>query len=200
MADFENLQLNAALIEQLYKNSLVLCTPSNEAAVTSATPTITGTPLATPTQQHLTVNAIADTNVTPNVAIKFLGSNKKQVLIIVADSTAIHVNDAALELLIKVLGACKLTLEDVALVNVHQQAVQLPQLQTQLQPQKMLIFGVPAVQLAIPFTIPRYRVQAHGNIQYLFANHLDSMLTADATATMEKKNLWTSLKQLFAVA
>ncbi|MFN4007186.1 MAG: hypothetical protein ACK4HE_06725 [Chitinophagaceae bacterium] len=199
MADFENLQLNAALIEQLYKNSLVLCTPFNEAAK-SAVPVKASTLEENQTNQDLTVNASSTTTATPNTAIKFLGSNKKQVLIIVSDSTAIHVKDAALELLIKVLGACKLTLEDVALVNVHQQAVQLPQLQTHFQPQKMLIFGVPAVQLAIPFTIPRYRVQAHGNIQYLFANHLDSMLTADANATTEKKNLWTSLKQLFAVA
>jgi hypothetical protein len=200
MADFENLQLNAALIEQLYKNSLVLCTPSNEAAAIAATPVKASTSQENKTNQNLTVNATATTTATTNIAIKFLGSNKKQVLIIVADSTAIHVNDAALELLIKVLGACKLTLEDVALVNIHQQAVQLPQLQAHFQPKKMLIFGVPAVQLAIPFTIPRYRVQAHGSIEYLFANHLDSMLTADATAVIEKKNLWTSLKQLFAVA
>ncbi|HWR32623.1 MAG TPA: hypothetical protein VN451_03820, partial [Chitinophagaceae bacterium] len=49
---------------------------------------------------------------------KWLGNNRKNILIIVHSDNAVHVSDEELELLTSMLTACKLSLDDVAIINL----------------------------------------------------------------------------------
>jgi len=57
--------------------------------------------------------------------IKYLGEHLKQVTIIVKDELAVYLNENDLTLLSSILSACKLTLADIALINVAQQKLSL---------------------------------------------------------------------------
>src|SRR6187397_1557888 len=47
----------------------------------------------------------------------FLGNNKKQVVIMVNYEDAVHIPDAQLIFLTSILTACKLNLDDIAIIN-----------------------------------------------------------------------------------
>src|SRR3954465_1158831 len=73
---------------------------------------------------------------------KFLGDNKKNIAILVKDNSAVHINDEWLSTLSKLLSACKLTLEDVAIVNQVHQAEIFSSLKETLKPAITLMFDV----------------------------------------------------------
>ncbi len=85
----DNIQLPPIVLHDLFKNSLVDLN-TNE-----------------------TVPAIAKAN-----SISFLGNNQKQIAIIVADDKTLYLPDDELNFLMGILGACKLSMADVALVNI----------------------------------------------------------------------------------
>ena len=86
---FDNIQLPASLLIDLYKDSIVQLEDIEKTK---------------PLQQ-------------PDSAVKYLGENKKGVLILVEDKTAPFLNETAFNLLLNILTACKLNMGDVALVN-----------------------------------------------------------------------------------
>ena len=66
-------------------------------------------------------NAVVSDNETKKnkVQLKFLGENKKHVLVIVNYADAVYIPDMQLGFLTNLLTACKLTLADTAVFNFH---------------------------------------------------------------------------------
>lgn len=137
----------------------------------------------------------------PAVANKkwYLGDNKKHVVILVKDETAVHINDEWLGTLTKLLAACKLNLADVAVVNVKPE-IQFSTIQEQLQPQYILMFDIASAEIGLPFSIPNYQVQKYAGITFMLAPAvtLVSEKITDAIK-IEKRNLWERLKLIFNV-
>ena len=52
---------------------------------------------------------------------KWLGENKKKILVVVKYQDAVHIPDNDLQFLTSMLTACKLSLADVAIINLHNQ-------------------------------------------------------------------------------
>lgn len=132
-------------------------------------------------------------------SIKILGENRKNISIIVSDSTAVHLSDEKLELITKLLSACKLTLADVAIINNFNKSIVFKQIQEQLKPNYILLFGINEKQFELPLIFPEYRIQMHNNCQMLIASDLDKMIGNTDEVRMEKSKLWLSLKQMFGV-
>jgi len=167
----DNIQLPAIVIYDLFKNSLVdLNTAPAVPAVSAAG---------------------------PEKKIAFLGNNEKNITVVVKDAEAIYLGDAELNFLIGILAACKLTMADVALINlVKHPSANYTNIAAQLNTEKILIFGDSSRNLELPLQFPDYQVQQYNNQVYLAAPDL-KIISADKA---EKTKLWNSLKQLFSLA
>ena len=144
-------------------------------------------------------NLIGDTSYKPKadsgekIQIESLGENQSQVLFIVDDPTHKFLPDEEMELLTKLVAACKLSIADLALVNFNSHKCNYKQFIDQFKPKKILIFGVKNAELELPFDIPHFQVQQFQQQLYLTAPSLTTFLNN----TNLKKELWTSLQKLF---
>ncbi len=126
----------------------------------------------------------------------FLGDNRKQVTIVVRDEEAVYLRDEWLDFLSSILAACQLNLADVAIVNYTKTNCEFSELVEKTAPKFLILFDVTTQEMHLPFIVPHYQVLRHKNCSFLLAPSLQSML--DNTQG-EKRNLWTSLKQMFNI-
>ncbi len=136
---------------------------------------------------------------TQEQVMKSLGENNKNVSIIVNDNSAVYLTDDKLDLLTKLLSACKLTLADVVIVNSSNKLITYKQVKENFDPQFLLLFGIDARQFQLPLIFPEYRIQHYNNCQMLIAADLEKMIGSGEAVKMEKSKLWLSLKQMFGV-
>jgi hypothetical protein len=172
----DKIRLPGFLIADLFKNSLVIM--DDEA----------GTEKKTPKTERQSIGREW-----------FLGSNLQKITILVSAKEAVYLAEDSLQFLSSILGACKLNLGDVAIVNQHTNDVDYSLLKEKLSPAFLLLFGVTAQQVKLPFTIPDYQVQKYDNCQILLSPPLTTMLGNTQEAKLEKSKLWLCLKKMFNV-
>jgi len=128
--------------------------------------------------------------------INFLGSNKKNVTIIVEDASTIYLPEEQLNFLIGILSACNFSMAEVALVNFAKNPLlNYTTIEKELNATIILLFGITPLQLELPLQFPKYQVQKFNNQQYLAAASLE-VLQGDKS---EKTKLWNCLKQVFSI-
>ena len=164
----DNIQLPAIVLHDLYKNSLV----------------------------DLNIN-IEKKAIEKTTGIVFLGNNQKQVTIITNDANTIYLPDEELNFLIGILAACKLSMADVALVNIAKVAqLTYSKVEEELHAGIIILFGAAPAQLQLPLQFPFYQIQKFNNQVYLAAPSLN-IIAADKA---EKTKLWSSLKLIFSIS
>ena len=129
----------------------------------------------------------------------FLGDNKKNICIVVNDLEAVYLNEDLLNFLTTILGACKLNLGDVAILNYNNNNFQYSFIKEQLSPKYLLLFNIEANAIQLPFTIPYYQVQQYDKCSILTAPTLQIMLGTTEEAKLHKSRLWLSLKKMFTI-
>lgn len=134
-----------------------------------------------------------NTDATAAAQVHFLGNNEKNILVIVNESKARFCTDAELQLLTGIMNACSLSLADIALINQYHTKEKFDDLQVQLKPSIVLLFGVASEHIDLPISFPHYQIQLFNKIQYLCAPPLNML----ATDKEQKKLLWASLQKLF---
>ena len=128
--------------------------------------------------------------------IMFLGSNLKKIALVVHDESSIYLADDALQFLLGILTACKLSMADIALINVSKnKQVSYNTITEQLKAEKIIMFGLTAENLSLPLQFPHYQVQHYNNQVYLSAASLTD-LQKDKD---EKMKLWNCLKNIFSI-
>ncbi len=123
----------------------------------------------------------------------YLGSNEKNILIVVNTADAVYMEDEELTFLTSILSACKLTLADVAIINWHNQGTN--KAISELYPKHVLLFGISPLQFNLPINFPHFQIQNFDKINYLTAPAL-SVIAKDISV---KKELWTSLQKMFNI-
>ena len=129
----------------------------------------------------------------------FLGDNQQKITILVQEKEAVYLQDESLQFLSNILQACKLNLGDVAIVNYVHDPVDYSYLKENLHPEHIILFGVSAKQIKLPFLVPHYQVQKHDSCSFLLAPELDKMLGNSQEAKLEKSKLWLCLKKMFGI-
>jgi hypothetical protein len=163
----DEIQLPALVLQQLYTRSLVQ--PGGEAAILKKS---LSKPLST------------------------LGNNIQHILIIVESTEALYLPDDELNFLLGILSACKLTMADVAILNIaNNPNVNYTSLKAELSPGKLFLFGVSPQDIGLPLDFPKYQVQRFNNQIYLAAPAL-AVFRDDKE---EKTKLWNSLKVIFGI-
>jgi hypothetical protein len=139
----------------------------------------------------------ADRNI--SVEKLYLGDYKKNVVVLVDDAANVFLDDESLQFLSGILNACKLNLSHIALINFNKNNLKFAALKKELKPEYLLLFGITALQIELPFTMPDYQVQQYSNCKILIAPALTDLNNASAKAVAEKKKLWSSLKNMFSI-
>ena len=161
----DNIQLSPLLVEKLYSKALVDLDRLQPASVK-----------------------------TEPARFNWLGNNDKNILIVVNEPAAAFLQDQDLNLLVGILTACKLSLADVALINIDKNShANYDTLNKSLTPATILLFGVAPSDLDFPLHFPHFQLQPYNGQHYLCSPAL-SMLAADVGL---KKQLWISLQKHF---
>lgn len=161
-----DITLNPVLLQDLYKNSLVEIVSKKTKAAK-----VEGT-------------------------FSFLGNNKKGIVIVVSSNDAIHLADDELNFLLAILSPCKLSMEDVAILNIQKNNQAVYQtIESDLKAKTILLFGVTTDQIQLPIQFPDYQIQKYNSQVYLSAPKLGNIEKDKA----EKVKLWNCLKQVFSI-
>ena len=129
--------------------------------------------------------------------IKSLGEHLKKITVIVHDPNSVHLNEMDFILLTSILNACRLTIADVALINLGKQPVGLHQILQEYPSTLLLSFAVDATQLKVKLPNTLYKLTQLGETHILFSNALSTMQGTGIEAKQEKAKLWTVLKKIF---
>jgi hypothetical protein len=136
----------------------------------------------------------SQTEKSPVIIWKSLGSNQKNILIIVNTSEAVHLPDHELTFLTGILGACKLSLADVAIVNLHNQPQSsFKELTSFFKSKIVFLFDMEPAVFGLPMHFPQYQIQAFAGNSFLYAPSLKEL----ENDRVEKSKLWVCLKRLF---
>ena len=180
----DNIQLSGHLCQIMYAKSLIGIQNSGEIKVDKPQPE---KKKAASVQESEKIESVATT-------ISSLGENNGHILFLVNDANNKFLADDEMKLLSDLLTACKISMADIALVNYHQHpGVSYQTLTKQFQPKKLLIFGVTASELDLPFAIPFFQLQKFQEQLYMISPSLTGFLNNIDL----KKELWTSLKKIF---
>lgn len=139
-----------------------------------------------------------DTNTNePTTTLKYLGDHHKKIMVIVNDPASVYLNETDFILLTTILNACRLTIADVALINIGQQKTSLHEMLTILPSTLVLAFDIEAKALKIKLPSTLYSLINLGETHLLFSAALSSMQGTGVEAKKEKAKLWAILKQIF---
>ena len=128
-------------------------------------------------------------------SFKFLGKNEKSILILVSKDTVAFLEENELNFLSSVLGACKLSLADVAIVNINSIAnnTSYTKFLSQLKSKTVLLFNIDTKRIDLPFNFPDFQLQQFDHCTYLSAPSLKEI---EENKTL-KTQLWNCLKNIF---
>jgi hypothetical protein len=140
------------------------------------------------------------------VQLKFLGENKKHVLVVVNYADAVHIPDIQLGFLTNLLSACKLTLADTAVFNFHpysgpdkpdddERTKHFNNIISFFKPKTVLLFGIEPAYFGMPLLFPQFQIQSHNNSTFLFTPTLQEMEHDKSLKT----KLWICLKKIFSL-
>jgi len=172
-----DIDLGPKILADLYKNSLIAEPPALKPA------------------REKSVNQ-SITDLAP--PIRFFGKNSKNYCFLVSYPNEPFIPDDKMEVLIKIMQACKITLEEIALVNVAGDPPTIESLRTALQPQKMVLLGVSPTDIRLPMQFPLYKPQPYAGCTFLYSDSLDGMDSSESGRRI-KTSLWNSLKEMFGL-
>ena len=125
---------------------------------------------------------------------KYLGNNKKNILVIVNNNEVVHLPDIELTFLTGVLGACKLSLADVVIVNFsNYPESSYKELTSFFKSKIVLLFAIEPAAFGLPMTFPHYQIQAFAGNSFLYSPSLKEL----ENDKVQKSKLWVCLKRLF---
>ena len=127
----------------------------------------------------------------------FLGSNGKKISFIIFAENRNNDSLVHLPFIIKLLEACKLKLDDVAVLNHFTEPILIKHLTDQLQPGIVILFGVPPTEIGLPLQFPDFKIQSYNNITFLCAPDLSEINADNEKGKLFKSKLWVCLRQVF---
>jgi hypothetical protein len=127
---------------------------------------------------------------------KYLGDNRKSILIIVSHKDVVHLPDDELGFLTGILSACKLNIGDVAIVNLNNHpGLFYKELTVHFKSKKVFLFGVEPAAFGLPMSFPHFQLQSFANNSFLFSPVLKEL----ENDKLLKSKLWVCLKRIFEI-
>jgi hypothetical protein len=127
----------------------------------------------------------------------FLGKNLRSICFLAYYTDDEFIPEDQLVFLQKILAACKLSLDDIALLNTNRTQVELQFLKNQFQPRIIFLWGTVPLIAGLTQNFPDMRISSWENIQFLPVMQADLMSRDNSEGLELKRKLWISLKKLF---
>jgi len=125
---------------------------------------------------------------------KYLGENKKRILVVVRNANAVPIPDKQLSFLTKLLAACNLNLADVAVFNFQDHnSSEFNEILNYFKPKVVLLFDVEPGEFGLPMIFPQFQVQGYKDAVFVSSPSLD-VIEPDKSL---KGKLWVCLKKIF---
>ncbi len=194
MDELQNIKLPDFLITDWYKSHLI-----ETEVPTIAKPMVGNTAPVAPAMPAPAPLPVAVAVPQPAEVEWFTGDNKKNITIVINQHSAAVISAEWSTFLTNVLSACKLTLNDVVIVNTHKKTINYTQIIAQFKSQYLLVFDVAPSLIGIPAAIPNYEIRVNDNCSFVFSESIALMLDNTADAKQVKMRLWNSLKKLFNI-
>jgi hypothetical protein len=175
MSSLQKLTLNETIIASLYENISLFTSPEK--------------PAGTIAPEIISSSAIK--------TLSYLGANKQGIIVLVNYPDYAYLPDEQLNFLVTILQACKLTLEDVAIINCYKEPVTLVSLKENMLCNRLLLFGVDTSPLLLP-SVAHFCVEKVNDCAMLSAPPLEMLNSHTESGKLLKSKLWLCLKQLFA--
>ena len=186
-----NIQLSPSLLTNMYRSSLI---EANEAQKTRKK-AVGESPMINPVISKNDI--LAKDPIAPDSyrdGWKYLGEYKKNILLVVRYQTATYIPDEPLNFLTSVLGACKLSLGDIAILNLtNAPSVLHKDIQNKFTSSVTILFGLTPEELEMPVNFPEFQVQAFNNCTFLHTPTLEKL----ETDKVLKSKLWVCLRKMF---
>lgn len=174
--DLNNIELPASLIVDLYHTSLF---NTNEFSIEKK--------LDKETLKHIDKVEIP-------APFKWLGDNKKNILVIVNNKEVVHLPDNELTFFTGILNACKLTVADVAILNFNNHPeISYKELTEFFKSKIVFLFDVEPAAFGLPMNFPHYQIQAFAGNSFLYSPSFKDL----ENDKVQKSKLWICLKRLF---
>ncbi|HUR10586.1 MAG TPA: hypothetical protein VM012_04420 [Flavitalea sp.] len=135
----------------------------------------------------------------PDTKLPFLGNNNHHTSIVVNYPGELFLPERHLEFIAKMLSACKMTLADVAIINLKDQMIPFKTLKKQLAPVQMIFFAVEPTALGLNRNPDYFTPDTFDNCTIITLPSLEMINQENPEAVLLKKKLWTCLKQLFNI-
>lgn len=176
--DINNISLPATLVADLYPSSLVDLGKMRAETETALPPAESG-----PSRTDK-----------PATAWKSLGNNQKNILVVVNNNGIAFLPDNELTFLTGILGACKLSLDDVAIFNFQNHpGIAFKELMNHFKSKIVLLFDTEPAAFGLPMSFPHYQLQPFSGNTFLYSPSLKEL----ENDRVEKSKLWVCLKRLF---
>jgi len=170
-----DIQLNSSLLATMYRNSLVDL--HNE----RSEPEKPG--------DSLQKNPATD-------EWKYLGNYKKNILVAVRYETVTYLPDEQLKFLTSILGACKLGLADIAILNVASApSPTYKAVQANFKSSHTILFGISPQEFEMPINFPEFQIQPFNSCTFLHTPGLEEL----GTDKILKSKLWVCLQRMFGL-
>lgn len=134
----------------------------------------------------------------PNVEVKWkwLGDFKKDILFLVHYEQAVHIPDEQLNFVTTILSACKMSLADVAIVNLATAPSNIyKDVQEKFKSKVTILFGITPQQFEMPINFPEFQIQPFNNCTFLAAPAIEQL----ENDKLLKSKLWVSLKKILGL-
>ena len=173
-----DLPLSSSLIATLYSNSLI------------------SVDVEEPFPQNKKPSIEQPIHDADNSSWKSLGNNLNNVLIVVNYNKVVHLPDEELGFLTGMLTACKLSLDDVAIINANNyKTTNYKEILTHFKSKVVFLFGVAPADFGLPVNFPFFQVQPVSNATFLYTPALEQR-NSDG---LFKSRLWVSLRSIFRI-
>jgi hypothetical protein len=177
-----NIRLSAGLVSEMYRNSLVELDEFHE----------------TGKENFDSPNEIKKTREDQPVIgdWKYLGDYKKSILLIVNYPGSAHLPDEQLNFITSFLTPCKLSLGDVAILNIAEAPSPMyKDVQTRFISKVTVLFGLTPAAFSMPVNFPEFQIQALNNCTFLSTPSLETM----ENDKVLKSKLWVCLRKIFGI-
>lgn len=145
--------------------------------------------------RHSLVETESKTSIPESKQLKYLGNNRKNIIVIVSHESVPFLPDRELNFLSNVLAACKLSIADIGILNAYNTDETGLQNIINTEANKVLLFGIEPLAIGLPINFPAFQLQPFNNRTYLHAPTLSQVENEKALKT----RLWTSLKAMFGI-
>ena len=174
----KELRLSSSLVAMLYPNSLINSEVDE---------------VVMPSKKTVAEQEISADN--PDNS-KWLGNNQKNILMVVHHDDVVHLPDDELNFLTGMLTACKLSLDDVAIINIDNiKKADYKTILKQFNSRIIFLFGVTPGDFGLPVNFPAFQVQTVSGCTYLYTPALEQRISD----SMFKSRLWLSLRSIFSI-